>query len=245
MDDLYGAPFGGAGDGASGGEVIEEVADMVAPVGGESGGDAGADLEEVFVSGLHAVDVAKPLHPDMGADDTEVVAHQIDDHDVLGHLFGIREDRLGRMGQMGIDGAFHGVGGDGVSLDLDEALRGKAGEKPRDVELEFRPGVAENLFEAQIGLDGGLAGEVEQVGVAGADLLEDTVQFGFVSGKRGRMFGKYVCSFPLAYRIVAPIFEFVEDTVVCNFIERLSIDFCFIKREGKQKRRAQATDRDG
>ncbi len=114
-DDLHGADLGGAGDGATGEEGAEEVVKGEAP--GEGGRDGGGHL----VEGLVALD-GEEFVDGYGAwkgDAAEVVAEQVDDHDVLGTiLFVALEGESGGVVFGDVEasghGALHGAGGDFV-----------------------------------------------------------------------------------------------------------------------------------
>ncbi len=82
-DDLHGADLGGSGDGAAGEHGAEDLVE--AGAGAEGGGDGGGHLQEglVALDGEEVVDVDGPWETDAA----EIVAEEVDDHDVLGAIF--------------------------------------------------------------------------------------------------------------------------------------------------------------
>ena len=65
----------------------------------------------------------------------EVVAYQVDDGGVLGCLFGVLHQELFRIGQGGVDGAFHGEGLYLALLYADKDFGGEADEPVFQPEL--------------------------------------------------------------------------------------------------------------
>ncbi len=114
-DDLHGADLGGAGDGAAGKHGGEDVVEGGARTQG--GGDGGGHLVEglVALDGEEVVDV----HGAGKADAAEVVAEEVDDHDMLGAVLFVALERERGGGVFGGveaagHGALHGAGGDFV-----------------------------------------------------------------------------------------------------------------------------------
>ena len=82
------------------------------------------------------------------------------------HLFTATEYLFPGMGKRSIDRTFHGVGSNRVAYDLYKRLRRETDELSFKIEFIFGFGIAKDLFEAEVGLYGGLEGKVEQVGIA-------------------------------------------------------------------------------
>ena len=108
-NDLHGANFGSPGDGAGGKEGAEDLVE--GEVGAEIAGDRRRHLEEraVTLDGEEVFDVDRAA----AADAAEIVAEEIDDHDVLAAVF-LRPVRrcLGVVfvGRGPGHGTFHGAG---------------------------------------------------------------------------------------------------------------------------------------
>ena len=190
LDELHGAAFGGAGDGAAGEEGAEDV--IEGGVGEESAGDGGSHLEKglVFFDGEEVVSADGAGLGDF----SEVVAEEIDDHDVFGAVFGVVMEPIDELRVFGEGaaagcGAFHGAGGDAVVVDAEEKFWRK-GENVVMREME-EGGEGDFLLIAQVGeKSGGRAGEVEErgsgeielVSVAGGDEVADGFDFFAIGG---------------------------------------------------------------
>src|SRR5579863_1089306 len=96
-EQLHGAYFGRAGDGAAGEERAEDVA--VAYVGTQGAGDGGSHLPQGWV----AFDCEKvlDLHAAECAETAEIVAEQVDDHDIFAAVLGIVAQALGDLRVLG------------------------------------------------------------------------------------------------------------------------------------------------
>jgi len=119
-DDLHGADLGCAGDGAAGKHGGEDVVEGKARA--EGSGDGGGHL----VEGLIAFDREEVVNADgaRSADAAEIVAQEVDDHDVLGTiLLVVLESEGGELVfgcvQAAGHSALHGAGGDLVGLRID------------------------------------------------------------------------------------------------------------------------------
>ncbi len=84
-NDLHGANFGSTGDGAAGKHAFEDV--VISEAGLQCTRYCGGHLQEGFVS-FDGEDVFD-LYAAHGADAAEIVAEQVDDHDVFTAIFGI------------------------------------------------------------------------------------------------------------------------------------------------------------
>ena len=114
-DDLHGADLGGSGDGAAGEEGAEDFVE--GEVGADCAGDGGGHLEQ----GLVALDGEEVFDVDAahGADAAQVVAQEVDDHDVLAAVFFVvLEGECGECVRLEVvaagHGALHGACGDFV-----------------------------------------------------------------------------------------------------------------------------------
>ena len=85
---------------------------------------------------------------------------------MLGGLFGILHQKLFRIRQGSVDGAFHGEGLYLALLYADKDFGGEADESVFQPQLVQGFGVEEYFVHCQIGADGHPAGEVCQVAVA-------------------------------------------------------------------------------
>ena len=189
-DDLHSADLGSSGDGAAGEEGGEDVVEGGA--GAEGGGDGGGHL----VEGLVALDGEEVVDVDGAGerDAAEVVAEEVDDHDVLGAVLfvvleregdGVVFDEVEAAGH----GALHGAGGDFVGVEVEEEFGGER-EDVVGAEVE-KGGVGYGLLRRECGEEGGGregcgegdgVGEVDLVGVAGGDVGFDFFDGGEVVG---------------------------------------------------------------
>lgn len=185
LNDLEGAVFGGAGDGAGGKEAGEDVGKP--HLGAKAAGDLGGHLKErfVFFEGEELVDVDGTEV----ADAAEVVAEKVDDHEVFAAVFDVVPEPagdgfvFGGAGAAG-GGAFHGPGDDGAAVEAEEQFRRKGKDVP--VIGMKEGGVGDGLGGEQ-GLKHGLGrageveagaiGEVDLIGIAGADVVVDGGDF--------------------------------------------------------------------
>ncbi len=190
FDDFHGADFGSAGDGAA----------------GEGGGD---DVEEIFPGGGAAFDVGDDVHDvgvvfdghefgdadgAEGGDAAEVVADEVDEHEVFGAFFGVGGEFAVELVVFGIGGAAGAGAGDGAGLDFavaeaDEEFGGAGDEGEAGEAEERHVGGGVDAAEFFVDFLGGGAkgagfadGEVDLVGVAGADVVLDLADAAFEFG---------------------------------------------------------------
>ncbi len=110
---------------------------------------------------------------------------------MFGHLFFVRQYPGFGVRDGGVDGSFHRIGRDHTILrNFDERFGGEADEFPGPKQFVWGIGHIENLFECIGQVDGSGEGEVEQVGVAGANLFDHTVESLFVLFKKHGVFFK-------------------------------------------------------
>ncbi len=95
---------------------------------------------------------------------------------MLGHLFWVVEDLPCGVRDRRVDRTLHRIGVDAVGCDIDKALGGEADETVPVEKLELRIDGAVDLPERERGEELGGEGEVEQIGVAAADLFDDAVE---------------------------------------------------------------------
>ena len=185
-DDFYGFGLGGAGDGAGRKQAEDDVAQVCGVVFGQGAAYLGAGLEDGALIGLQAVYISVGGHFDVFRNHAEVVAYQVDDGGVLGCLFGVLHQELFRIGQGGVDGAFHGEGLYLALLYADKDFGGEADEPVFQPQLVQGFGVEEYFFQCQIGGDGYPASEVRQVAVACQQvLLHEVERMSVCGGGRG------------------------------------------------------------
>lgn len=92
-----------------------------------------------------SVDVSVTAYLDLGGDDAEIVADEVDDSGVFGALLGIGKEFFGCVGS-GIEGrSFHRVRGYFSIVDADKGFRGKANEAVAPPKTIAGSGVLENL----------------------------------------------------------------------------------------------------
>ncbi len=183
VDDLHRAGLGGTGEGAgreARGEHVEGGA-----AGGHLAGDGGDDVHHVRV----ALDGHEVDHLDRAglADPAEVVAAEVDQHQVLGALLGVGEEFLGERlvllrGGPAVPGAGDGVDHRAPVLDLDQRLRGGADdvEAVEAEEVHVRRGVGGPQHPVDVqgtGRAGGLEalGGHDLEGLARPDALLDVL----------------------------------------------------------------------
>ncbi len=151
VDDLHGADFGGAGDGADGEGEAEGVEEGF--IGGEFSGDVGDDVHDVGVA-FDGEDVGDFDGAEFGGA-ADVVAAEVDEHDVFGAFFGVGEE-FGFEGLILFVGFAAGAGAGEGAVGDDAVL---------DAAHDFGAGADEDAVGA---------GEVEHEG-AGIDDAEGAV----------------------------------------------------------------------
>ena len=148
VDDFHGADLGGAADGAHGLHAGQRVQGR--PVVPEGAGDAGDDVHDVAV----AFDGEGVVHADaaVAADLSEVVAAQVDEHEVFGAFLLVGQEFGGLRvvvfgGGAARAGAGDGAGGDRTAVAGEQAL-GAAGDQRDRAELQV-PEVRAGVHAAQ------------------------------------------------------------------------------------------------
>ena len=198
-DFLHGHMLGRAGDGAAGKQRLQHLGQAGAGPGGGLHGaghlpQGGVRLGVQQLRHVHAAGLRNA---------PQVVAQQINDHDVFGTFFGAGLQRLG-LGGIGLGrgaargGAFHGAGGDGTGAavpvekqfgrERQDAVVAKIQKRTVAALLALAQGlVIQPGRKVRVGRRIGPQGVIDLVQVAGGNGGPQAIDFGYVIGLR---FGK-------------------------------------------------------
>ena len=130
-------------------------------------------------------EISESFHLYLAGHAVEVVAHEIDDGVVFAQLLVVVTQCLGGVGERGVDGALHGVGGYEVVVDGDKRFRREAYKLFAEQESEGCARGEKDIPERGVALHEGACREVGQEGVAAHESAADSGKhYGVFVGRR-------------------------------------------------------------